>query len=463
MLPKALLLGAGFVTRPTAEILSDADISVTVGIYAPPTHRPVHDTCRTLESAKKLCEGLKNCSPISLDVNDSAALEHEVGKNGVVISLIPYTYHATVIKAAINQKKHVVTTSYVSPAMLELDAEAKEAGITVMNEIGLDPGIDHLYAVKTIDEVHKAGGKITSFLSYCGGLPAPECSDNPLGYKFSWSSRGVLLALRNQAKYFQDDKIVEVAGPELMATAKPYFIYPGYAFVAYPNRDSTPYRERYAIPEAETIIRGTLRYQGFPEFIKALVDMGFLEDAEKEFLKPLADAPTLTWKEATAQVLGSSGHTEEDLVWAISSKTSFADNEQKDRIINGLKWIGLFSDEKIEPRGNPLDTLCATLEKKMQYEEGERDLVMLQHRFGITHANGAKETRTSTLVEYGDPKGYSAMAKLVGVPCAVAVQQVLNGKITQKGVLAPMSPEIVEPLRLELKEKYGIEMKEKTL
>ncbi|KAG9963748.1 saccharopine reductase, partial [Aureobasidium melanogenum] len=201
-------------------------------------------------SAKKLCEGLKNCYPISLDVNDSAALEHEIGKNAVVISLIPYTYHAQVIKAAINQKKHVVTTSYVSPAMLELDAAAKEAGITVMNEIGLDPGIDHLYAVKTIDEVHKAGGKITSFLSYCGGLPAPECSDNPLGYKFSWSSRGVLLALRNQASYFQDDKIVEVAGPELMATAKPYFIYPGYAFVAYPNRDSTPYRERYAIPEA---------------------------------------------------------------------------------------------------------------------------------------------------------------------------------------------------------------------
>ncbi|KAG9658271.1 saccharopine reductase, partial [Aureobasidium melanogenum] len=175
---KVLLLGAGFVTRPTAEILSDNDISVTVA-------------CRTLDSAKKLCEGLKNCSPISLDVNDSAALEHEIGKNSVVISLIPYTYHAQVIKAAINQKKHVVTTSYVSPAMLELDAAAKEAGITVMNEIGLDPGIDHLYAVKTIDEVHKAGGKITSFLSYCGGLPAPECSDNPLGYKFSWSSRGV--------------------------------------------------------------------------------------------------------------------------------------------------------------------------------------------------------------------------------------------------------------------------------
>ena len=267
--------------------------------------------CRTLDSAKKLCEGLKNCSPISLDVTDSAALEAEIAKVDVAISLIPYTFHATVIKAAINQKKHVVTTSYVSPAMMELDAAAKDAGITVMNEIGLDPGIDHLYAVKTIDEVHKEGGKITSFLSYCGGLPSPEDSDNPLGYKFSWSSRGVLLALRNSARIYQDGKVVDIAGPELMAAAKPYYIYPGYAFVGYPNRDSTPYKERYNIPEAETIIRGTLRYQGFPEFIRTLVDMGFLSDEDKDFLKPIIDTPVLSWKEATAKIVGSTSHNEQ--------------------------------------------------------------------------------------------------------------------------------------------------------
>lgn len=131
--------------------------------------------------------------------------------------------------------------------------------------------------------------------------------------------------------------------------------------------------------------------------------------------------------------------------------------------MRGLKWLGLFSDEKIEPRGNPLDTLCATLEQKMQYEEGERDFVMLQHKFEIEHQNGAKETRTSTLCEYGDPAGYSAMAKLVGVPCAVAVKQVLNGTIKERGILAPMDTSITEPLRIELKEKYGIEMKEKSI
>lgn len=261
-----------------------------------------------MESAKNLIGGVKNAKAISLDVTNSEALEAEVEKVDIVISLIPYTFHAGVIKAAIKKKKNVVTTSYVSPAMMDLDKEAKEAGITVMNEIGLDPGIDHLYALKTINEVHESGGKILSFLSYCGGLPAPEASNNPLGYKFSWSSRGVLLALRNSAKFWQDGKIEEVPGAKLMGVAKPYFIYPGYAFVAYPNRDSSPYKERYNIPEAQTIIRGTLRYQGFPEFVHVLVDIGFLSEEQVDYLKP-SDKP-ITWKEAFAKTLSSSSESE---------------------------------------------------------------------------------------------------------------------------------------------------------
>jgi saccharopine dehydrogenase (NADP+, L-glutamate forming) len=415
--------------------------------------------CRTLKSAKTLCDGIKNTRPISLDVNDENALDTEVERSDLVVSLIPYTFHAAVIKSAIRKKKNVVTTSYVSPAMQELEPLVKEAGITVMNEIGLDPGIDHLYAIKTIEEVHKEGGKVTSFLSYCGGLPAPEDSGNPLGYKFSWSSRGVLLALRNAAKFYKDGKVTEIAGPDLMASAKPYHIYPGYAFVAYPNRDSTPYRERYNIPEAQTVIRGTLRYQGFPEFVKVLVDMGFLSDEPQKFLEE-----AIPWAEATSKILGSSSSKQSDLAWAVSSKTQFANTEEKYRILSGIQSLDLFSpDVKITPRGNPLDTLCATLEQKMQYEAGERDMVMLQHRFEIEHVGGKKETRTSTLVEYGDPKGYSAMAKLVGIPCAVACIMVLDGRISKKGVLAPVTWDIAEPLLVELKEKYGIALKEATI
>ncbi|KAI9933017.1 Saccharopine dehydrogenase [NADP(+), L-glutamate-forming] [Aspergillus wentii] len=442
---KVLLLGSGFVTKPTVEVLSKADVEVTVA-------------CRTLQSAEKLCEGFKNTKAISLDVSDDAALDKALEQVDLVISLIPYTYHALVIKGAIRTKKHVVTTSYVSPAMEELNEECKKAGITVMNEIGLDPGIDHLYAVKTISEVHAEGGKITSFLSYCGGLPAPECSDNPLGYKFSWSSRGVLLALRNAAKFYKDGKEFSVAGPDLMATAQPYYIYPGFAFVAYPNRDSCPFRERYEIPEAQTVVRGTLRYQGFPEMIKVLVDIGFLSDEAQDcFNSPIA------WKEATQKVLGATSSSEKDLEWAISSKHTFANNEERNRILGGLRWIGLFSDEQTIPRGNPLDTLCATLEKKMQYAPHERDLVMLQHKFEIEHKNGDKETRTSTLCDFGVPGGYSAMAKLVGVPCGVAVKLVLDGTINKKGVLAPMTMDICGPLLKTLKEDYDIEMIEKTI
>jgi saccharopine dehydrogenase (NADP+, L-glutamate forming) len=391
-------------------------------------------------------------------VDDAAGLDAEVARVDLVISLIPYIFHDRVIKSAIRNKKNVVTTSYVSPPMEALHQQCVDAGITVMNEIGLDPGIDHLYAVKTIEEVHQAGGKITGFYSYCGGLPAPEASDNPLGYKFSWSSRGVLLALRNSAKYYQDGKEVSIAGPDLMATAKPYYIYPGYAFVAYPNRDSTPYRERYSIPEAQTLVRGTLRYQGFPQFVKVLVDIGFLSEDKHDFL-----SKDITWAEATQKIIGASSKTENDLHWGISSKTKFNDTAEKNRILSGMKWLGLFSDDKIIPRGSPLDTLCATLEKKMQYEDNERDMVMLQHKFEIEHKDGSKETRTSTLTEYGDIKGYSAMAKLVGVPCAAACLMVLDGRLNKKGVIAPVTWDVAEPLLVELKEKYGIELTEKTV
>jgi saccharopine dehydrogenase (NADP+, L-glutamate forming) len=444
MTQNVLLLGSGFVAKPTVDILAKTPgVKVTVA-------------CRTLAKAKELAGDVADA--ISLDVTDEAALDKALQGVSVVISLIPYTYHATVVKGAIKQKVDVVTTLYINPQLRELEPEIKRAGITVMNEIGLDPGIDHLYAVKTFEEVHAKGGKIKLFLSYCGGLPAPEASNNPLGYKFSWSLRGVLLALRNEAQYWKDGKVEKVAGPDLMATAQPYFIYPGFAFVAYPNRDLTAYKEIYSIPEAETVIRGTLRYQGFPEFVKVLVDIGFLKDEELPVF-----AKSVPWKEATAQLVGAKLSSEQDIVSAIEKLALFKSDDDKARILAGLKWLGLFSDKPTIARGNALDTLCATLEELCQYEEGERDLVCLQHKFGIEWPLGETEVRTLTLVDYGDPKGYSSMAKLVGVPCAVAVQRVLAGKLKGPGLLAPMSGEINDPIMKTLKEEYGIFLEEKTL
>ncbi len=218
------------------------------------------------------------------------------------------------------------------------------------------------------------------------GYQVPNVN-NPLGYKFSWSARGMLLALGNTARYLEDGKTKEIPGKELMVSAKAYSTgFTGFAFVAYPNRDSTPFAQKYSIPEAHSIIRGTLRYAGFPGFVRALVDMGFLSQDKHEFLSP-SDSP-LEWKDATAKTLSSSSSSEQDLTRTIDLKTQFKDTDQKNRIIAGLRWIGLFSSEPIIPRHTPLDTLCATLEKKMAYEADERDLVFLPHKFETEHKDG---------------------------------------------------------------------------
>ncbi|KAJ3129820.1 hypothetical protein HK098_008054 [Nowakowskiella sp. JEL0407] len=445
---KILLLGSGFVAGPCANYL----------LRFPSNHVTV--ASRNIANAQKFISKLKtqaNTTAISLDVTNEEALDNVVKQHDIVISLIPYTQHTLVFKSALKFGKHVVTTSYVSPAMQEFDAEAKAKGLTFLNEIGLDPGIDHLYAIKTIQEVHAAGGKITSFLSYCGGLPSPECSNNPLGYKFSWSSRGVLLALRNSAKFISDGKHVEIPGELLMTAAKPIYIYPAFAFVGYPNRDSTPYDKRYEIPEAKEVVRGTLRYQGFPEFVKALVDIGFLKDDSLGYLQ----SGEMEWKDVTARALGVQTNQESDLISVVLQKTGLKGDEAT-RIISGLKWIGLFSSEKVTMRGNLLDTLCATLEQKMQYGPGERDMVMLQHKFGVELADGTKQVRTSTGLWFGVPGGDSAMATTVGVPCAIATQMILEGKIKERGVLAPLTAEIVYPL-IEAIEAEGIKMVEEIL
>jgi len=447
-----LLLGSGFVAQPTEDyILRRSENSLTVG-------------CRTLSAAQAFVSTLSGpAEAVSVDVSDASSLDEQVKKHDLIISLIPYTHHKAVIESAIRFKKNVVTTSYVSPAMEALHEDAKKAGIIVMNEIGLDPGIDHLYAVKMIDEIHKEGGKVDSFLSYCGGLPAPSAADNPLGYKFSWSSRGVLLALLNTGKFYRDGETKEVAGKDLMSEANPYYISPAFAFVAYPNRDSTPFREKYQIPEVKTLVRGTLRYQGFPEFVKALVNLGFLNEEEKPYL--VKGTKGLSWNEVTAKAIGAKDSSEESLVAKVVELAQFPNKSEQQRIISGLRWIGLFDKTPVEPRGNLLDSLCATLEKKMQYEKGEKDMVMLQHKFEVTKKDGSREVRTATLLDMGAPyhtnSGPSSMAKLVGVPCGIAVQLILDGVITTPGVLAPYSVNLVDPILKELN-KEGIEMVEKS-
>ena len=276
-----LLLGAGMVTPPlVAYLLRRPANSVTVASMI-------------LDEALDLAAGRRRVRPVQLNVKaDADKLESLVADADVVISLVPAPFHPIVVKAAIKHSVHVVTASYISDAMKELHAPAVEADITVLNECGLDPGMDHMSAMRLIDSVKARGGKVTSFSSLCGGLPAPEAANNPFGYKFSWSPRGVLTAASNPSKYRKDGAVVDVPGDSLLRNAVPTRVNPAFALEVLPNRNSLPYMDQYAIPDVDTMFRGTLRYEGFSELFAGFADLGFLSQAAEGLLA--ADAPPLT-------------------------------------------------------------------------------------------------------------------------------------------------------------------------
>lgn len=242
--------------------------------------------------------------------------------------------------------------------------------------------------------------KILEFYSYCGGLPAPECSDNPLKFKFSWSPRGAFLSQYNSAIFLKDNKVITIPAPELMPKAIPYHVMDGYDFVAYPNRDSVPFRKFYNIPEAHTVIRGSLRYEGNPAFVKALCELGWIDTTQKDWLQ----TDGITWAEIWQKLVKSNSTDERyvlfddvDLFTHITSAITtrikdickFTSEAEADRIISGLRWMGVLgSDKATVSGGTVLDTLCARLEKLMMFQPGERDLVMLQHRFVVENADG---------------------------------------------------------------------------
>ncbi|MEO0069004.1 MAG: saccharopine dehydrogenase C-terminal domain-containing protein, partial [candidate division WOR-3 bacterium] len=259
---KVLILGAGLVSRPMVRyLLSLPEVDVTVAT-------------RTVKRAQELLEGAPRGKAVALLVEDEAALHRLVADADVVVSLLPYIYHIAVARHCVELKRHLVTTSYVSDGMRALNEAAKSVGVLFLNEIGLDPGIDHMSAMAIIDRVNDQGGRVTSFISSCGGLPAPEANDNPFGYKFSWSPRGVLMAGRNEARFLKDGKEVVIPSTNLFASFWRLGI-PGIGeFEAYPNRNSLPYIDLSGLSGIRTKIRATLRYPGWCETMKAISELG---------------------------------------------------------------------------------------------------------------------------------------------------------------------------------------------
>ncbi len=432
-----VVLGAGLVAKPLVDYLLDRGYELTVAT-------------RTIAKAHQLLEGHANGKAVTMDLTKDSGLGALVEQADLVISLVPYTFHVQVAKHCIKHKKHMITTSYVSPAMKDLDGEARQAGILILNEIGLDPGIDHMSAMKIIHDVQAKGGKVDSFKSYCGGLPAPEANDNPWGYKFSWSPRGVLMASSNAAKWLQDGGVVDVQSKDLFLNHWPLEVEGAGSLQAYPNRNSLGYVELYGLEGVSTMFRGTLRYPGWCEAIKQLVDIGLLTMDEK------AGLGGRTYDSVMRELIGA-GESESTKEAVCSYLKVQPDNNGVAR----MEWVGLFSDETI-PEGttNLLDGLGAILEEKLSYREGERDMIALLHQFEITKADGTKQTATSTMVDFGIPGGDSSMARTVSLPAAIATAMVLDGKINLRGVHIPVDPDVYEPVLGEL-EQMGITCVEK--
>jgi saccharopine dehydrogenase-like NADP-dependent oxidoreductase len=433
-----LVLGAGLVARPLVEYLLDQpEVHVTVA-------------SRTVSKASALVGDHPDGRAVSFDIaRDSDALGPLVAQADLAISLLPYIYHVQVAEQCVHHGCHLVTTSYVKDAMRALDAQAKEAGVILLNEIGLDPGIDHMSAMQIIDRVHDGGGEVSAFRSYCGGLPAPDANDNPLGYKFSWSPRGVVLAGRNDAQYLEHGHVVEVPNARLFAT---HFVLdvPGLGDLeAYPNRDSLPYIDIYGIPETDTMYRGTLRNLGWCDVLQKLNTLGYFD------LENHPDLPGMTFRQATAALIGKKDTT--DLEAELAAALNVAPNSG---VMMAIGWLGLLTDEPVSDKTTYLDVLADQMLVKMPYQKGERDMVVLVHDF-IAQYPDRKEHITSTMIDYGVPHGETAMARTVGLPAAIATALILQGEIQLTGVHIPVLPEIYEPV-LEKLAEMGIVMTEQT-
>jgi len=432
-----LVLGAGMISRPMiVYLLKQQDFFVSMA-------------SRTVSKAENIIHNHPQGKAFELDVNNDKELENFIIKADIVVSLLPYNYHFKVAEICIKHKKHLVTTSYVSDPMKGLDKKAKDAGIILLNECGLDPGIDHMSAMRVIHRAIENGGKIINFRSTTGALPAHESNNNPFGYKFSWSPRGVLLASKNPARWLEDEKEVNIPGELLFENYSMQDI-PGVGtFENYPNRNSIPYKKIYGLNDAKTVYRGTFRMPGWCETLRKIVALGWLND------KPIDDFSGKTYADLTRYLVDAK--INDDL---ISKTAKYLDLETYSTVIKRLEWLGLFSNEPLpNDKDNPLDYLNVLTLKKMSMGISDKDMIVMHHEF-IVEYSSEKEYITSTLVDYGIPGGDTSIARTVSLPAAIAVKMIINDEIKLSGVQIPVIQEIYNPILNEL-EEMGIKFSEK--
>ena len=433
---RVLVLGAGLVVKPLLDdLLSLPEVEVRLAAL-------------NVSRAQKLLAGRPQSSALEVNARDEAQLLPEVKEASVVISMLPAGQHVGIAGACLSHRVPLITTSYVSPEMRKLNEEARKQGVLLLNECGLDPGIDHMTAVQVIRRVQREGGRVLSFASYCGGLPAPEANTNPWGYKFAWNPRGVVMAARNPVGFLKDGKRVYRNFPDLFS--KPYEIaFPGIGRLeAYPNRDCLRYIEAYGLTGAKDFYRGTLRYPGWCETWHALFRLGLLE------LQP-RDWTGSTYAEFLSHhVTGREGGLVDRLARTLGV-------EPDHEVIARLEWLGLLSDRPV-PEGcaSPLDVISNRLERKLRYSEGERDMVLLEHNAIVVRADGRLRRIVKHVRLFGAAGDVSAMARAVGYPAAIACRLLLEGRVRLAGVRIPVDLELTEPILLGLARR-GIPVEER--
>jgi saccharopine dehydrogenase-like NADP-dependent oxidoreductase len=386
---------------------------------------------------------------VSFDLENAALLETLVEQADVVISMLPAVLHPVVARACVRHGRHLATASYVSAEIAALHDAAVAAGVTLLMECGLDPGLDHMSAMRAIEHIRGRGGRLTSFKSYCGGLLAPEAEgDNPWKYKFTWNPRNVVLAGQSTAKYLENGHPRFIPYQHLFARTETLAV-PGYGdFEGYANRDSLSYRAPYGLETIPTILRGTLRRPGYCAAWHALVRLGLTDDSVN-----LGNAESMTWAELVEAYLPVPRVARLDLATRVANYLGIEPTGEE---MGRLNWLGLFTARPVgHANATPAQLLERLLSEKWQLEPHDHDLIVMQHLFEY-ELHGFRHRLTSSLAVVGDDATHTGMAKTVGLPLGMAVRRLARGEVAQRGVLLPVAASLYEPILDELAADYGI-------
>ena len=404
-----------------------------------------------INAAKKMIHNHKNATAITLDVFNAKSREQAVKNTDIVISMLPARFHIEVAKDCITFKKNMVTASYVSEEMEALNDAAIENNLVFMNEIGVDPGIDHMSAMKVIDDIREKGGKMLLFESFTGGLVAPESDNNLWNYKFTWNPRNVVVAGQGSAAKFLQEGTYKYIPYNRLFRRTEFLDVEGYGrFEAYANRDSLKYQSIYGLDNVNTLYRGTMRRVGFSKAWNMFVQLGMTDDTYT-----IDDSENMTYRDFVNTFLPYSPTDSVELKFRYQLKIS-----QDDIIWDKLLELDLFSATKrIElKKATPAQMLQKILMDSWTLAPNDKDMIVMYHKFGY-ELNGEKHQIDSTMVTLGEDQTYTAMAKTVGLPVAIAAMAILNKKITTPGVQIPIKKEVYTPILEEL-EDYGINFKE---